>query len=272
MTILSLVEISDLPRLLQHAVILDVRSHDAYWQGHLKGALRVEPSLAALPKTDRASVQQYDSRLQWLLSTLGVQTGSTVLIYGETLDGGVARVAWALDYAGLARVTVFNGPFEALRGVELETIGPQTTAVNLTLNPRRHLLATASGLSANLADATTRVLDARELDDYRGTRANPARRGHIPGALHWDNRQEVSADGRIDTPTVLAARFGALGLEPGQPIATYCGSGPRASRTWLALRHAGYTNVSVYQASWGEWGASAELPVEVDGERAPAVE
>ncbi|WLE62895.1 hypothetical protein GIY62_21220 [Burkholderia plantarii] len=254
----------DLPGLVQpqadaRAVVLDVRSQDAYWQGHLPNARHADAALFALPRTDAAAVQQYEARLRWLLSTLGVDRDTEVLVHGAQFDGGVARAAWALAFAGIERVSVLTAPL-APDAVTLTPHAPAFAAVPFAWAPRRELLATADAIAAGLDGRAAPLLDARELDDYRGTRPAAARAGHIPGALHWDNRQELDANGALETPDTLAERFRALGITSDEPVIVYCGGGPRASRTWLALRRAGYARASVYQASWGEWGARADLP------------
>lgn len=270
MTQLSLIDPSALSQA-SAGIALDLRSPDSYWQGHLPNARQVDAALFALPKTDAASVQQYEARLRWLFSTLGLNADAPMLVYGENFDGSVARAAWALAFAGVKRVSVLAGPLALAEGVPLSREAPVFAAQSFALSPQRALLATADDIAATLGNAGTRIVDAREADDYRGTKAatkagtNAGTKpgaGHIPGALHWDNRQELNAAGTLETPDALAERFGALGLAKHEPIVVYCGGGPRASRTWLALQRAGYTRASVYQSSWGEWGARADLPVE----------
>jgi thiosulfate/3-mercaptopyruvate sulfurtransferase len=57
-----------------------------------------------------------------------------------------------------------------------------------------------------------------------------------------------------------AAREG--GLKPDQRVITYCGAGVYGAYDLFVLYVLGHENVSLYDASWMEWGANPELPVE----------
>lgn len=266
MTQFSLIEPSALSQANAGIVALDLRSQDKYWQGHLPNARHADAALFALPKTDAASVQQYEARLRWLFSTFGMRADSQVLVYGDNFDGSVARAAWALAFAGVEHLSVLAGQLALADDLPLTREAPAFAAQPFAFEARRALLATADDIAATLGNAATKIVDSRELDDYlgekRGAKPGAPRAGHIPGALHWDNRQELNASGALETPEALAERFGALGLARDEAIVVYCGGGPRASRTWLALQRAGYSRASVYQSSWSEWSARADLPVE----------
>jgi len=57
------------------------------------------------------------------------------------------------------------------------------------------------------------------------------------------------------------------GITPDQKIIIYCFKGARASNTYIALREAGYNNVTNYFASWNEWSRRPEL--KIDDEKYP---
>ena len=51
-------------------------------------------------------------------------------------------------------------------------------------------------------------------------------------------------------------------MEPEQRVITYCGSGISASLGLFALHLVGYRDITLYDASWEEWGTDPTLPVE----------
>jgi rhodanese-related sulfurtransferase len=81
------------------AVALDVRTANAYAQGHLPGAVSAPQALAAL---DRASLQQ-------LVSTLGVDLSREVLVVGELGDARAMAFAAELTRYASGRITWLVG-------------------------------------------------------------------------------------------------------------------------------------------------------------------
>ena len=91
----------------------------------------------------------------------------------------------------------------------------------------------------------------------------------MPGALNLPF-EEIQRDGRMLPAPELRAVFGALLRErererererDSERLVVSCGSGVTACVLALGAELAGYTEVSVYDGSWSEWGRPSELPV-----------
>lgn len=246
----------------QQPLLLDTRSTEAFRDGHLPGARHLDARLLTLPTTTPAAISQFQILLGWIIAQLGITSETPVVVYGATTEPVTARVAWALAYAGIQQVAVLNGGLAALNEPRLTRESDPQQPSHFTPVFEDQWLITADAIQAGLDRDNHLILDVRDRADFLGEKSAARRHGHLPGAHHWDTAQELDAAGRLKDPASLRSALQASGITPDRPILVYCGSGPRASRTFLALDQAGYTQVAVYPASWGEWGNRTDLPIE----------
>jgi thiosulfate/3-mercaptopyruvate sulfurtransferase len=66
----------------------------------------------------------------------------------------------------------------------------------------------------------------------------------------------TNSDGTIRSRDDLIDVFAAHHVDLQRPSVTTCGSGITAATEMLALAIVGAKNVSLYDGSWSEWGAS----------------
>lgn len=55
-----------------------------------------------------------------------------------------------------------------------------------------------------------------------------------------------------------------MGINQHQKIIVYCFKGARASNSLIALREAGFTQVTNYFASWNEWAMNFNLNIDAN--------
>lgn len=98
-------------------------------------------------------------------------------------------------------------------------------------------------------------------------------KGEIAGA-RWGHAGSDSThmedfhnpDGTMRSAEDIAAMWKQWDILPVQHVAFYCGTGWRASETFMYARAMGWKNVAVYDGGWYEWSSDPKNPVST-GER-----
>ncbi|OIJ27585.1 sulfurtransferase [Nocardioides luteus] len=252
----------------QPPVLLDVRwqlggppGHESYLEGHIPGAVYVdldtelarhgEPTEGRHPLPELADLQAAARR--W-----GISEGDTVVAYDAVGNTSAARAWWLLRWAGVADVRLLDGALGAWTSagnpLATDDVVPATGTVTLTPG---HLPV----LPFEQVEAYEGLLlDARAAERYRGE-VEPVdpKAGHIPGAVSAPTVDNLAPDGHFLPADELRARFAALGVEDGFPVAAYCGSGVTAAHEVAALAIAGY-DAALFPGSWSQW-SNHDLPV-----------
>lgn len=204
--------------------------------------------------SERSSVTAYDAigifsapRAWWMLRAFG-HADDAVFV----LDGGLAAWrAWGGDLSDtptpLANAPALDGetpPFHAS--------GPR-------------LLATKSDVREALDDLSTVIIDARAPARFAGEAAEPRpglRSGHIPGSRNLPWGAVLNGDKTLKTAADLDAAFAKARVDLGaKRLIALCGSGVSSCVIALALARLGRWDTQIYDGSWAEWGADADLPI-----------
>lgn len=78
-------------------------------------------------------------------------------------------------------------------------------------------------------------------------------------------------DGTMRSADDIAAMWKQWNILPNQQVSFYCGTGWRASETFMYARAMGWKNVSVYDGGWYEWSSNPKTrSPAVNGVRTPA--
>jgi thiosulfate/3-mercaptopyruvate sulfurtransferase len=262
------VDADRLAERIDEVVVCDVRwyldgrsGRAAYEAGHLPGAIwvDVERDLAAAPGAAGRHPLPTPEAFAEAMGALGIGDGDTVVGYDD--DGGAiaARLVWMLRATG-HEATLLDGGIGAWRG-PLSTEPATRPPASFTARswPTERL--------ADIDDVATTadiVIDARAGDRFAGAADElDPRWGHIPGARSLPTREHLGADGGLQEPAALRARFAPVGIEAGAGVVSYCGSGVTACHNLLVMEHAGLGSGRLFPGSWSQWSRDPSRPLEM---------
>ncbi len=197
------------------------------------------------------------------MSKLGIGETMQIVVYDPGTLRSAPRVWWTLRTYGARDVKILAGGLArwAAEGRPLESGPVQRAARAFVVDfDAEAVVDAAAVLKASTGDA--QLFDARSAPRFNGEVDEPRaglRRGHIPGShnVPWE---EVVQDGALKPPSEIAQIFGKAGLAENRPVIATCGSGVTAAILLLALETIGRSGIKLYDGSWSEWGARADLP------------
>jgi len=250
-------------------VDVDTNAYDA---GHIKGAIGLDwrKDLQARPIRDLLSKEG----LEALLSSKGISSDDTLIVYGDNNNWFAAWFVWNLKYYGHKDVRLINGGRKKWQdeGRELVTDPPTITPATYKAGqPNTAIRALRDEVLADLGRAGVVLVDVRSPKEYSGELLAPEnlpqegaqRGGHIPGAANIPWGQAVREDGTFKPVEELRALYASKGVTPDKAVIAYCRIGERSSHTWFVLHYLlDYPKVRNYDGSWTEWGSLIAAPIE----------
>lgn len=232
---------------MSRALLVDARSRDAYLDGHIPGAVHVDPETElSAPPADSAHGGRHPlpsaERLEEVFSRAGIDGDTFVLVYDDG-TGWAARCWWLLrhvghDTAGTFALGAYRGPLAN------EPVEPEPT--RFVARERVGDTISAEEILERLDDPALLLLDARSPERWRGDvePLDPVA-GRIPGSRNAYFVEPVPAE------ATAAA----------EPVAL-CGSGVTACVVVQQLVLAGREDTRLYPGSFSEWCRRDGYPIE----------
>lgn len=197
---------------------------------------------------------------------LGTSSGHKIVLYSANNMWMSTRFWWMLRALGVD-ATVLDGGFDKWRAENRPTEQgapkgyPQAT---FRATPRPNLFGNKHDVLAGMQAPNTVIVNALGDELFRGSAPSRyGRPGRIPGSV------QVSAATLIDpqakTFTTLEdakQKFESQGVTPEKHVIVYCGGGISANIDLFLLHQLGYDNLTLYDASMGEWARDETLPIQ----------
>lgn len=201
------------------------------------------------------------------VTDMGVENSDHIICYDRHGIRAAPRVWWTFKIFGHDKVSILDGGLPAWikAGHQLSDAMPPPKSTNqYEVQPAKLKVADAEGVR-DAIDSDIQIVDARPSGRFLGTVPEPRtglRSGRIPGSLSLPFEELMGTDGKFLPLTDLAMRVGQVGISLNKPIITSCGSGVTAAGIAHVLHRLGAQDISLYDGSWVEWGAS-KRPVEL---------
>lgn len=224
-----------------------------------------------------------DEQLKAMLAKHGIRHDTTVVLYGRDVYAA-ARVAQIMLYAGVKDVRLLDGGWQTWsdsglpveRGLPAKVQPAADFGAPIPGQPQLMLDMEQARRLLHRNDAS--LVSIRSWPEFIGTTSGYSYikpKGEIAGA-RWGHAGSDSThmedfhnpDGTMRSEADITAMWKSWKITPDQQVAFYCGTGWRASETFMYARAMGWKNVGVYDGGWYEWSADPKNPVE-SGDRKP---
>jgi thiosulfate/3-mercaptopyruvate sulfurtransferase len=237
-----------------------------YEAGHIAGAAFVDIDAVSDPDSPFPHMLPPAHLMASRMQALGVRDGARIVVYDNSPLHTGARVWWMLRAFGARRVALLDGGLAkwTAEGRPLERGAAPLRRGHFTpvLEPDR---VAGKAEVASLIGASTEIVDARSAARFAGAEAEPRPRlaaGHMPGAKNLPQGLLFNSDNSWKRGDALRAEFERAGVDLERPMVTTCGSGVTAAVLLFGAHLLGKDDVRLYDGSWSEWGADADLPKE----------
>jgi len=256
-------------------VIIEVdEDASAYDGGHIRNAIKFDWRQDLQDPIRRDLVGPDDFAA--LLSKSGVNSDSTVVLYGGNNNWFAAYAYWYFKLYGHRDVRLLDGGRKKWELDERELVMEVPTrpasqypvpVENTDIRAKRDDVLAALNVQ--------QLVDVRSPDEYAGRLLAPAhlpqeqsqRPGHIPTAQNVPWAKSANDDGTFKSDEELVALYQGAGLQAGGATIAYCRIGERSAHTWFVLHELlDWPKVRNYDGSWTEWGSLVGVPVVVGDE------
>ncbi len=246
---------------------------DAYVQ-HIKGAYHFDTDwIEDGPVWNLRKPEEIEANLL----KAGITKDKTIILYSATNQLASYRIFWALKWAGVEDVRVMNGNLNTWvdAGYPTETQVNEPVAVSdfgcdIPAHPEINV-STAEDAQNEMANGL-KLVSNRAWPEYTGEISGY---DYIPGAGEpegavWGFAGTDSSnmadyydpDGTLRNPLEIFELWKNVGINEGERLAFYCGTGWRAGVSYFMTQMAAWKNTYIYDGGWNAWQMDSKFPVQ----------
>ena len=248
--------------------VLNIESGGERWrQEHIPGSVHVDLTAELADQSaDLMFMMPPTEQFVSVMESVGVGEGTRVVLYDFDMNMWAARVWWMLHSVGFDEAGVLDGGLRRWKAEGRSVTSdpaPQHPRATMELRPRPGVFVAKDDVLAAIGDDDVTIVDALPAAHYAGVTQYYRRRGHIPTAVNVPAGSLVDhgTHAYADSDELRRLASPALDAESSGTIA-YCGGGISAASTAFVLSLLGAEQVSIYDASMGEWARDPSLPLE----------
>jgi thiosulfate/3-mercaptopyruvate sulfurtransferase len=237
-----------------------------YLAEHVPGAVYVDWTRDIIDPDDPVPVQvARPDQFAEAMGSRGIGDGTRVVALDHMGGQFATRFWWALRYYGHDAVSVLDGGWNRWVEEDRPTDSGPVAVERRVFTPRTRpeLRKTAEELRDLIGTGSVQILDARDAGQFTAARRRGPRGGHIPGAIHVPRDVLMGESGGFLPEAEARRRLIERGVDLERPVIGYCNGGVAVTVLLFNLFRLGHERGANYDGSWNEWGARADLPIEV---------
>lgn len=247
-----------------NVLVVSARKATDYKKVHLNGALNVW-HMGLYKDGSIKGVLKSPEEIAAVLGNSGISTDKKIIVY----DGGdskfAGRMYWILKYLGCKDVHVLDGQMKMWRKARKPVTRKATAVSSATfqIDLNEGMIVSKAYVKAHRSDAGVVLVDVRSKDEYDGKEGLIERKGHIPGAIHFEYTNVLNEDGTLKSKADLEKVTKDAGITQDKEIILHCETSVRAGIVYLAFTTIlDFPKVRVYDGALYEWSSDSTCPME----------